>query len=242
MFQKNFPKNEHYCIVPQCSVTFWTHPEIIPVGQFFRRWNKSINQSIDQEWRQMPTTMVEALRSRSFRLIDWLIEDKLTLTWLAYWIRTTRCVFTGAGLKLPNTAGQYNVLKDEKIDRFKKQNLEGFHSQTEGPSEVHRNIHRRVQIVHYVPLCGRTDRPHCKKNTWWTNSPTKIKPTSFSLPSSILHHFCPSFFPFLHPSLHSYTTCRAKWNLLNNLPSYFCYDWCTCTAGDTTHGASRRRH
>ena len=34
-----------YCIVPRCSVIFWTHPEIIPVGQFFRQWIKSINQS-----------------------------------------------------------------------------------------------------------------------------------------------------------------------------------------------------
>ena len=34
-----------YCIVPRCSVTFWTHPKIIPVGQFFRRWIKSINQA-----------------------------------------------------------------------------------------------------------------------------------------------------------------------------------------------------
>ena len=34
-----------YCIVPRCSVTFWTRPEIIPVGQFFRRWIKSINQA-----------------------------------------------------------------------------------------------------------------------------------------------------------------------------------------------------
>ena len=34
-----------YCFVPRCSVTFWTHPEIIPVGQFFRRWIKSINQA-----------------------------------------------------------------------------------------------------------------------------------------------------------------------------------------------------
>ena len=50
--------------------------------------------------------MVEALRSRSFRLIDWLTDDKLTLTWLVYWIRTTRSVFTGAGLKWPNTAGK----------------------------------------------------------------------------------------------------------------------------------------
>ena len=32
-------------IVPRCLVTFWTHPEIIPVAQFFRRWIKSINQS-----------------------------------------------------------------------------------------------------------------------------------------------------------------------------------------------------
>ena len=28
--------------------------------------------------------------------IDWLIDDKLTLTWLVYWIRTARSVFTGA--------------------------------------------------------------------------------------------------------------------------------------------------
>ena len=27
-----------YCIVLPYSVTFWTHSEIIPVGQFFRRW------------------------------------------------------------------------------------------------------------------------------------------------------------------------------------------------------------
>ena len=35
----------NYCNVPRCSVTFWTHPEIIPVGQFFRQWIKSINQA-----------------------------------------------------------------------------------------------------------------------------------------------------------------------------------------------------
>ena len=34
-----------YCFVPRRSVTFWTHPEIIPMGQFFRRWTKSINQA-----------------------------------------------------------------------------------------------------------------------------------------------------------------------------------------------------
>ena len=73
-----------HCMVPRCSVAFLTHPEIIPVGQFFRRW---------------------ILRRRSF-LVDWLIDDKLTLTWLVYWIRTARSVFTGAGLRWPNTAGQ----------------------------------------------------------------------------------------------------------------------------------------
>ena len=34
-----------YFIVPRCSVTFWTHSEIIPVGQFFRRSIKSVNQA-----------------------------------------------------------------------------------------------------------------------------------------------------------------------------------------------------
>ena len=34
-----------YCIIPLGWVTFCTHPEIIPVGQFFRRWIKSINQA-----------------------------------------------------------------------------------------------------------------------------------------------------------------------------------------------------
>ena len=43
------------------------------------------------------------------RLIDWLIDDKLTLTWLVYWIPTARSVFTGAGLKWPNTARQYST-------------------------------------------------------------------------------------------------------------------------------------
>ena len=31
-------KHMWHCIVPLCSVTSWTHPEIIPVGQFFWRW------------------------------------------------------------------------------------------------------------------------------------------------------------------------------------------------------------
>ena len=55
--------------------------KIIPVGQIFRRLIKSINQSINQEWQQMPTTMVKALRSRSLRLIDWLTISDLWLDW-----------------------------------------------------------------------------------------------------------------------------------------------------------------
>ena len=88
-----------YCIVPRCSVTFWTHPDIIPVGQFFRRWIKSINQA---------QTFIVNL------FVDWLIDDRLTSTWLVYWIRTAWSVFTGAGLKWPNTAGQYRVLVTRK--------------------------------------------------------------------------------------------------------------------------------
>ena len=49
-----------YRVAPRCSVTFWTHPEIMPVGQFFRQW---------------------ILRRRSFRLIDWLTISSLWLDW-----------------------------------------------------------------------------------------------------------------------------------------------------------------
>ena len=85
LFQK-----ETYCIIPWCWVTFWTHPEIIPVGQFSRQCAKSINQA----W-----TFIVNLS------VDWLIDDKFTLTWLVYWIRSARSVLTGAGLKWLNTIG-----------------------------------------------------------------------------------------------------------------------------------------
>ena len=49
-----------YCIIPLCWVTFWTHSKIIPVGQFFRRWVKSINQS-----------SVDFYCKPFSRLIDW---------------------------------------------------------------------------------------------------------------------------------------------------------------------------
>ena len=79
-----------YSIVPRCSVTFWTHPEIIPVGQFFRRWIQSINQA---------QTFIVNLP------VDWLIDDKLTLTWLVYWIRTARSVFKGGGATVTEHGG-----------------------------------------------------------------------------------------------------------------------------------------
>ena len=64
-----------------------------PWGNFFRRRIKSINQA----WIFIVNLSVH-----------WLIDDKLTLTWLLYWTRTARSVFTGAGLQWPNTAGQYS--------------------------------------------------------------------------------------------------------------------------------------
>ena len=36
---------DKYFFVPRCSIPFWTHPEITPVGPFFRWWIKSINQA-----------------------------------------------------------------------------------------------------------------------------------------------------------------------------------------------------
>ena len=75
-----------YCMVPRCSVTFWTHPEIIPVGQFFRRW---------------------ILRSRFLRLIDWLTESQFWLDWFIGFVPHD-LFLPGAGLKWPNTVGQYS--------------------------------------------------------------------------------------------------------------------------------------
>ena len=37
------------------------------------------------------------------------------LTWLVYWIRTARSVFTGAELKWPNTAGQYSICNSTSL-------------------------------------------------------------------------------------------------------------------------------
>ena len=91
--------------------SFWTHLEIIPVGQFFRRWIKSINQSINQKWQQIPTTMVAALWSKSFRLIDWLIDDKVNFDLIGLVKSYHTICFYGAGLKWPNTAGQIQYFR-----------------------------------------------------------------------------------------------------------------------------------
>ena len=65
-------------------------------------WGNFSDGGLDQSINQ-------ALKFILNLLVDWLIDDKLTLTWLVYWIRTTRSVFAGAGLKWPNTAGQYST-------------------------------------------------------------------------------------------------------------------------------------
>ena len=56
-------------------------------------------------------------RGAIFPTVDWINQSSLDfhckpLTWLVYWIRTAWSVFTGggAGLKWPNTAGQYNTV------------------------------------------------------------------------------------------------------------------------------------
>ena len=72
----------HYCTVLSRGV----QPLFEPIRKSSPWGNLSdggLNQSINQEWQQIPTKMVEALRSRPLRLIDWLIDDKLTLTWLS---------------------------------------------------------------------------------------------------------------------------------------------------------------
>ena len=63
---------------------------IIPVGQFSRKCAQSINQ---------PWTFIGWL-------LDW---RKVNLSWLVYWVRTARSVFTGAGLKWLNITGYYST-------------------------------------------------------------------------------------------------------------------------------------
>ena len=69
----------HYCFVPRCLVTFWTHPEIIPVGQFLRRWiqsiNQSINQSIKNDNKSVPCMALVAHGSR----LNWQAVNETTL-------------------------------------------------------------------------------------------------------------------------------------------------------------------
>ena len=65
-----------------------------PWDQFFRRWIKSFNQA----W-----TFIVNL------WVDWLIDDKLTLTWLGLLGSCWTIGFNGGGgWKWPNTAGQYS--------------------------------------------------------------------------------------------------------------------------------------
>ena len=65
-----------------------------PVGAIFPTVDQINQSSVD-------------FHSETFdRLIDWLIDGKLTLTWLVYWIRTAWSVFTGAGLRANDTVAE----------------------------------------------------------------------------------------------------------------------------------------
>ena len=80
-------------------------PEIIPVGQFFRRWIKSINQSsVDFHCKLFDW------------LIDWLTISKLWLDWFIGFVPSDLFLGGGGGLKWPNTAGQYSMTSGELED------------------------------------------------------------------------------------------------------------------------------
>ena len=49
----------------------------------------------------------QTLHCKPFSVIDWLINDESTLTWLVYWTSyRTICFYGGGGLKWPNITGQ----------------------------------------------------------------------------------------------------------------------------------------
>ena len=72
-----------------------------------------INQSIKHWWSLFgPTRKSSPWGNFPDGGLDQSIKRWLLLwnfTWLVYWIRTARSVFTGAGLKWPNIAGQYTT-------------------------------------------------------------------------------------------------------------------------------------
>ena len=87
---------EKYCVMSRgVRSPFGPTRRSSPWGNFS---DGGLNQSINQAY-----TFIVNLS------VDWLIDEKLTLTWLAYWSRTARSVFTGAGLKWLNITGQYRV-------------------------------------------------------------------------------------------------------------------------------------
>ena len=66
----NCKSNAVCCNIPLCWVTFCTHSGIIPVGQFSRKYGKSINQSsVDPHCRPFGW------------LIDWLTISQLWVDW-----------------------------------------------------------------------------------------------------------------------------------------------------------------
>ena len=90
--------------------------------------------------------------------------NKLTLTWLVYWIRTARSVFTGAWLKWPNTAGQYSALKKPS----KNTQRHTF----ECPSGFHPNNWRSE----WNPPWSRPSRRHLSRGQSWCHGAWKFPP------------------------------------------------------------------
>ena len=70
-------QNTQYCIVPPCSATFWTHPEIIPVGQFFRRWIQSINQSTNPPINQSIDSINQSINQSTNQSIHQSIHPSI---------------------------------------------------------------------------------------------------------------------------------------------------------------------
>ena len=120
-------KENWHCIVPRCSVTFWTHPEIFEKNQktFFVLLGKRTGTVLSRYVESLfgPTRksspwgnfsdggLNQSIKRRlSLLTFGWLI-DWLTISWL--WLDwfigfVPHDVFTGAGLKWPNTVGQYS--------------------------------------------------------------------------------------------------------------------------------------
>ena len=152
------------------------------MGQFFRRW---------------------ILCSRSFRLIDWLIDDKLTLTWLVYWIRTARSVFTEAGLKSPNIAGQYSTSKKGFMyKKIQSHDIEQEKSTHNGQQNARWEVYKKETSLNRLVICPSKFKIfytyEAKSLSWtgafpWRVEGVKSRWRLFLLDSPFAHATCHCF-------------------------------------------------